>query len=110
MFTPLAAAPGPAVGSPMAHSLCHHPEDVTLLSIIEAIEGPVQVALCCEDETKVNHDEEPCVACQVLSKCPILGPMQRFDHLVRDFLGQVTLQTLMTQETPVSMTFEGVGT
>lgn len=79
-------------GAGGGYILCHDPGQVTMLQIIEANEGPVRVALCCdEDET----EKEPCAACRVLMRCPILTPMQKFDDMVRTFLAQVTLKDLM---------------
>ena len=72
---------------------CHDPAEVTMLQIIEALEGPVKVALCCEDEE--SPGDEPCVACRVLARCPNVTPMQKFNDLVRAFLSQVTLKDLI---------------
>ena len=94
-------------GAGGGYLLCHDPERISLLRIIEALEGPVQVALCCEDEGHEADGEEPCVACRVLEKCPIVLPMQRFSDLVHAFLAQVKLKDLITTETTVSMTLEG---
>lgn len=93
-------------GAGGGYLLCRDPEEISLLRIIEALEGPVKVALCCDDEES-HGDGEPCVACRVLAKCPIVLPMQRFSDLVHEFLTRVTLKTLTTTETPVSMTLEG---
>src|SRR5687767_6990019 len=51
---------------------CHDPAEITMLQIIEALEGPVKVALCCDEEESAG--DEPCVACRVLAKCPNVTP------------------------------------
>ena len=79
-------------GAGGGYILCRDPADVTMLQIIEANEGPVRVALCCDED---DTTREPCVACRVISRCPILTPMQQFDDMVRGFLSQVTLKDLM---------------
>lgn len=81
-------------GAGGGYILCHDPAQVTMLQIIEANEGPVHVAMCCDED---DAEKEPCVACRALHRCPILTPMQRFDDMVRNFLAQVTLKDLMQQ-------------
>src|ERR1051325_1139837 len=44
---------------------CHDPADVTMLQVIEALEGRVSVAVCCEDEV-AGATREPCVACRAM--------------------------------------------
>jgi Rrf2 family protein len=73
---------------------CHDPAEVTMLQVIEALEGPVKVALCCDDEP-ATAGAEPCVACRVMSKCPNVTPMQRFNDKVRQFLSGITLRDLL---------------
>jgi Rrf2 family protein len=75
---------------------CHDPSQITMLQVIEALEGRVQVALCCDEEE--SPGAEPCVPCRVLAKCPNVRPMQKFNDLVRDFLSQVTLKDLIDRE------------
>jgi Rrf2 family protein len=77
------------------YTLCRKSEEISLLEIIEAIEGPVKVAMCCDDEPNAT---EPCVACGVESRCPIVTPMQRFDDMVRQFLQGVKLADLIGQD------------
>lgn len=85
-------------GASGGYILCHDPAQVTMLQIIEANEGPVRVALCCDDEEE-EAGKEPCAACRVILACPIATPMQRFDDMVRGFLSQVTLKDLMQNQT-----------
>ena len=94
-------------GAGGGYLLCRDPERISLLRVVEALEGPVKVALCCEDESHEADGGEPCIACRVLEKCPIVLPMQRLDDLVHEFLSQVKLKDLITTETTVSMTLEG---
>ncbi len=66
-------------GAGGGYILCHDPALVPIRSVIEAIEGPVKVALCCEDESSLETEngKEPCAACRSQIKCPIVTPMQR---------------------------------
>jgi Rrf2 family protein len=75
---------------------------VTMLSVIEAVDGPVKVALCCDDESGQDTEGE-CIACRVLAKCPVNPPMQQFNDMVRGFLGSITLADLLTEQTQVTL-------
>ena len=87
---------------------CHDPSQITMLQIIEALEGPVKIALCCDDEpasapgatggsgaSGAFGGREPCVACRAIEKCPNVAPMQRFNDKVRQFLSSITLKDLL---------------
>lgn len=80
---------GPSGG----YLLCHDPADVRLLDVIEAIEGTVKVALCCDEDA-----DDACTACQVMAACPIVKPMQRFNDMLRGFLDGITLADLIGRE------------
>jgi len=99
-------------GAGGGYMLCHDPTEVSLLKIVEATEGPVRVALCCDTQHESGqhggekHDngqasEEACT-CRIVDKCPITAPMQRFDELVHEFLAGITLRDLIHQDSPVS--------
>ncbi len=88
-------------GAGGGYHLCKDPRKISLLQIIEAIEGSVQVALCCGDEEATG--KEPCAACSVSPTCPITTPMHRFNNLVRGFLSQVSLRDIMNDENYVTL-------
>jgi Rrf2 family protein len=75
---------------------CHDPSEVTMLQVIEALEGKVSVAVCCDDEPADGR--EPCVACRAMAKCPNVTPMQRLNDQVRAFLSGITLKDLLARE------------
>lgn len=79
------------------------PQTITLLQIVQATEGPVSVAMCCEDE-----EPEPCTICSVEENCPIITPMQRFNDKINTFLASITLADLTQKEQPQSMVQLGV--
>jgi Rrf2 family protein len=79
-------------GAGGGYSLCHDPATISLARIIEATEGPVNIAMCCEES-----EPEPCVPCRVQRRCPITNPMQRFNQMVHEFLSRVTLKDLIEQ-------------
>ena len=75
---------------------CHDPAKITMLEIVEAIEGPVSVAVCCDEEAERTAGKEPCLACRAQPKCPNVNAMERFNGRVREFLSSITLQDLLS--------------
>ncbi len=58
------------------------PEDITVLQIIRALEGPVALTSCVDGS---QHD------CDVESLCPMRGNWEQVNTAVRSALGSVTL-------------------
>jgi Rrf2 family protein len=87
-------------GAAGGYHLCKDAGQISLLQVIEAIEGKVQVALCCDDAA----EKEPCTGCRVSAKCPITEPMQRFDELVRGFLARISLKDIISDRSYVQLT------
>lgn len=76
--------------------LAASPEDVRLIDVIEATEGPLKMTLCCEED-----EEEACTACRVMVKCPITVPIRRLNDRINALLEEVTLADLMESEVDV---------
>ena len=88
-------------GSGGGYLLCHDPAKVRLLSVVEAIEGRVKLAMCCDEQEQAG--DEPCAACacQVLETCPIVTPMQRLNDMLRQFFDGLTLADLVDRDSPL---------
>ena len=82
-------------GSNGGYYLTRNPRDITLLQVIEALEGRVSLALCTDDGA-----DEPSL-CQIEEQCPISHPIQRFNHLLNDFLKTITLADLLIHPHPL---------
>lgn len=96
-------------GAQGGYFLSRHPADISLKEIIESLEGPVSVTLCAEDEEVTEtSDEENCGTCQIHTVCPISSPMQKLNLLFRDFLGQISLKSLVDNDAVVPMPPVGV--
>lgn len=80
-------------GAGGGYLLCDEPGRISLQRIIEALEGPVTVTLCGDD----NHEDldEPC---QFMSLCPISEPITRFNGLLKNFLDSITLEDLIRDQ------------
>lgn len=74
------------------------PEEISLRDVIEVMEGPVSVALCSSD-----HEVHDGPNCQMVDTCLISSPIQKFNGLLNDFLGGISLRHLVEGETPVTI-------
>lgn len=80
------------------YCLTRDPREITLADIIEALEGPVKLAMCCNDD---DHDEV--LECDLHASCPTRGSIQKVHHLFRGFLEQVSLADLVSNQVPVTI-------
>lgn len=83
-----------ARGAGGGYYLAHAPKRITLVTVIEAIEGPLRVAPCCEDLAEA----EPCVACRLIQTCPITVTIQTLNELVVGQLGRISIQDLIESQ------------
>lgn len=80
-----------ARGSGGGYYLADPPDQINLIRVIEAIEGPLHMAACCDDEAGA----EPCVGCSLIQRCPITGAMQRVNDTILEFLSRISVQHLI---------------
>lgn len=86
------------------YTLSKHPSEVTLASVIEAVEGPVYLARCCPSEDLVDDQ-----GCRLEASCVIKEPMRRLNGRFKDFLEQVMLSELVSDTVLVSIGVAGAG-
>ncbi|MDH3583002.1 MAG: Rrf2 family transcriptional regulator [Phycisphaerae bacterium] len=79
-------------------------DGISMLQVIEALEGPVVVARCCSEE---EEEGDACVACRAVETCPITLPMQRFNERMSAFLDNIDLRELTQSRTSVTLTRSG---
>ena len=94
-----------ARGARGGYFLADRPDQIKLISVVEAIEGPVQLTLCCEDETATQN--EPC-SCTITQRCPITTSIHKLNQRIAAFLGTITIQDLMTREVDVLLPTVGM--
>ncbi|MCB1042638.1 MAG: Rrf2 family transcriptional regulator [Acidobacteria bacterium] len=70
------------------YQLMRDPRNISLLQVIEALEGRVNLALCTESIDESHN-------CQIEDQCPISHPIQRFNSLLNNFLKTMTLADLV---------------
>jgi len=84
-----------ARGAGGGYYLADRPDQISLIRVIEAIEGPLHMAACCDDEAEA----EPCVGCSLIQRCPITASMQRVNDTILEFLSRISVQHLIESNT-----------
>ena len=95
-----------ARGARGGYYLADRPEQIRLVSVIEAIEGPLQLTVCCEDEP----EDAPCLSCALTPRCPITMAMRHVNARIANFLSPISLRDLMESTIHVPAADLGVGT
>lgn len=83
-------------GARGGYYLAEPAEQVSLMAVVTAMEGPIKVAACCEEAVA-----DRCLACSLTESCPITGAIQRLHQRVSGFLHEVTLADLIQSEVDV---------
>jgi Rrf2 family protein len=76
------------------YRLARSAEQITLSDIVQAVQGPVRLALCCSDST----DERGEHVCRLEDSCRIKASVRGVHHRLMEFLGQVTLAQIASGE------------
>ncbi len=92
-------------GAGGGYHLADPPDRIGLVRVIEAIEGPLRVTVCCEDES----DVEPCTACHLERRCPITTAMRRVNDVIVEFLGRITIDQLIESNQGTGELLEELG-
>lgn len=74
-----------ARGAQGGYKLAHKPEDVSIRSVVEALEGPIAIVTCVE-----GGDE----GCQSHARCPTKGRWDPVNAAIRDALDSVRLSDM----------------
>lgn len=78
-------------GARGGYSLARVAERISVRDVIAAIEGPVKVLHCCEED-----DDEACLECRVVFTCPITGSVRQLNERINEYLREVSLADLMS--------------
>ncbi len=82
-------------GAKGGYRLARSPKEVSVAQIIEAVEGPIAITECV-DENPGECSQEPV--------CPVRSNWQQINHAVRGALEQITLQEMTHPVAPVLVT------
>lgn len=92
-------------GAGGGYFLTKDPNNISIRDVIEAIEGPVTVTLCAEDE---EDEQSHCNTCQIAVGCPISDPMQKLNLMMVAFLSKISLKSLIANEETLAFPITGV--
>lgn len=71
---------------------------ITVAEVIQTIEGPAQLAPCCDD-TGDSDDGDDCLTCRLIARCPISSAIRELGGRINQYLNTVTIAQLMESET-----------
>ncbi len=77
-------------GAAGGYYLAVSPDEITLTSVIAAIEDPIRVTLCCD-----VHDDDQCVTCNLAVRCPIITNVRKLNEKIVMLLSQATIGQLI---------------
>jgi Rrf2 family protein len=80
------------------YCLAIEPDQLSLTRIIESIEGPMKVTVCCEED-----DEDACAACRLVPQCPVSSGIRWVNEQVYQLISGYTLADLLKQRDPSSV-------
>jgi Rrf2 family protein len=68
------------------YSLAREASKITIVQVIEAVEGPIRIVRC---EDKV---------CSQMKRCTVREPLIRIEGKITDYLNQITVESLYAEE------------
>lgn len=81
-------------GSSGGYELAMDPGEITLMRVLNEVEGPVRFARCADTLPVLRNDCEEGQGCPIAEHCPIRGPIRRLHERICGFLEGVTLADL----------------
>ena len=84
-------------GAHGGYELAESSEQIHLASVIQAIEGPMSLVICCDEQ----EADAPCSSCTLVDRCPVTVAMRQVNQRMVEFLRQITIRDLMTREVDV---------
>ena len=95
-----------AMGSKGGYSLARSPAQISLADLIDAIEGPFHLTICCcGEDAEPDHE-----TCDLEDNCQVREPLMRVHASLRHFLGQVSLAHIVYDDVPVGLNISIGGT
>lgn len=95
-------------GQQGGYALARTPERITVIDLIEAMEGPMRLTLCCMSDEERERRRAASGGerhhCDLEGSCMIRRPVQHVHGLVRDLLSRVTLAQIARDEVPSEVT------
>jgi len=89
---------GSTRGASGGYFLERTPGRITVGQVVDAVEGPIQMARCCQD-----GKAQQCPVCAVYERCPISGSIRRMNERFSAMLYAVTLENLISGQVLAAM-------
>ncbi len=86
------------MGAKGGYLLAKKPEQIRLTDIVDAIEGPFRLSVCCGEKEGQEGDR-----CDLELSCRIKAPVRKVHQSLREFLGRVTLFQIAFDCVPVAL-------
>ena len=77
-------------GAKGGYRIAHHPEEITLLQVMIAIEGPLTLTECCEKNTH----------CNIMHRCVMRSNWMKINKYVVNIFEQITLRDMIHPLSP----------
>lgn len=77
-------------GANGGYYLARPPGRINLGQVVDAVEGPLQMTVCCSSD-----EDQLCTACRVYERCPISGSIRTLNQRFEAMLHAVTLANLI---------------
>ncbi len=91
------------MGSKGGYRIAKPVEQISLADLIDAIEGPFRLALCCETDRDCADDE----SCDLEPNCQVKDSIRWVHHTLQQFLDRVTLAQIAFNNIPIGLTVTG---
>jgi len=80
---------GSRKGAHGGYALARCPDEITLADIIDGVEGPGRLTMCCASDVEDSEED-----CTLTDSCRLKRPIRRVHEGVRDYLRGVSLSQL----------------
>lgn len=87
-------------GAHGGYALARCPDAITLADIIDAVEGPGRLTMCCTPEDGVPEED-----CTLTDSCRLKGPIRRVHRGIREYLCGISLSRLAFESEMVELSF-----
>lgn len=77
------------------YRLARPAERITLAEVVDAIEGPVRLAVCC-----ATPEGEQAEACRLEDSCRVKGAVRQVHQRLVEYFSRVTLADLLAEQAP----------
>ena len=79
------------------YRLAHQPEEITVGQVVRALEGPIAIVTCYDDEGE----------CRQMPHCTLRRPVQKIQAAIRQLLDTMSLAELMGEDVPEFLSVKG---